>query len=142
MSDLARKPKVLILASEACAYPGANAVGQAHQAYPDQTYILRVPSPALFPPRFYLDCLDQGFAGIIIMSCGVECPYEGAYQVLAQRVDQAYQMMKERGLDLRRLRLTAICTVCNRAFLNEVNQMTRLAEEIGPARDAETANAA
>ncbi|MCA1989920.1 MAG: hydrogenase iron-sulfur subunit [Desulfarculus sp.] len=142
MSDLARKPKVLILASEACAYPGANAVGQAHQAYPDQTYILRVPSPALFPPRFYLDCLDQGFAGIIIMSCGVECPYEGAYQVLAQRVDQAYQMMKERGLDLRRLRLTAICTVCNRAFLNEVNQMTRLAEEIGLARDAETAHAA
>jgi coenzyme F420-reducing hydrogenase delta subunit len=142
MSDTARKPKVLILASEACAYPGANAVGQAHQAYPDQTYILRVPSPALFPPRFYLECLDQGFAGIIVMSCGVECPYEGAYQVLAHRVDLAYQLMKERGLDLRRLRLTAICTVCNRSFLNEVNQMTRLVEEIGPARDAETANAA
>lgn len=142
MSDTTRKPKVLILASEACAYPGANAVGQAHQAYPDQTYILRVPSPALFPPRFYLDCLDQGFAGIIVMSCGVECPYEGAYQVLAQRVDQAYQLMKARGLDLRRLRLTAICTVCNRSFLNEVNQMTRLVEEIGPVRDAETADAA
>ena len=142
MHATAQQPKVLILASEACAYPGANAVGQAHQAYSDHAYILRVPSPALFPPQFYLDCLDQGFAGIIIMSCGVECPYEGAYQVLAQRVDQAYQLMKARGLDLRRLRLTAICTVCNRAFLNEVNQMTRLADEIGPARDAETAQAA
>ncbi|MFH1060075.1 MAG: hydrogenase iron-sulfur subunit [Pseudomonadota bacterium] len=142
MSATATKPPVLILASEACAYPGANSVGQAHQAYADNTYIMRVPSPAVFPPRFYLDCLDQGFAGIIIMSCGVECPYEGAYPALARRVDEAFQLMKARGLDLRRLRLTAICTVCNRSFLNEVKQMTGLTAELGPAQDNETVRAA
>jgi F420-non-reducing hydrogenase iron-sulfur subunit len=40
--------------------------------------------------------------------------------------------MKERNLDIRRLRLTAICTVCNRPFLKEVNDMNALIEEIGP----------
>jgi coenzyme F420-reducing hydrogenase delta subunit len=66
------------------------------------------------------------------MSCGVECPYPGAYQALARRVDRVYGLMKERGLDIRRLRLTAICTVCTRAFLNEVRQMNDLVAALGP----------
>ena len=126
------KGKILILATETCAYPGANSVGQAHSSYPTNTYILRVRSPVLFPEYFYLDCFKKGISGIIIMSCGEECPYEGAYHALAKRIDRVYKMMKERNLDVRRLRLTAICTVCNRPFLKEVNDMNALIEEIGP----------
>ena len=124
--------KILILATETCAYPGANAVGQAHITYPANTYILRVRAPVLFPEKFYLDCFDKGIGGIIIMSCGEECPYEGGYHALASRIDRVYKMMKERGLDLRRLRLTAICTVCTRAFINEVNNMNKVMGELGP----------
>ena len=124
--------KILILATESCAYPGADAVGQAHMSYPANTYILRVRAPVLFPERFYLDCFDKGIGGIIIMSCGVECPYEGAYQALAQRIDKVFALMKARGLDIRRLRLTSICTVCTRAFIKEVKQMNELLAELGP----------
>jgi F420-non-reducing hydrogenase iron-sulfur subunit len=124
--------KILILAEESCAYPGADAVGQGHQSYPANTYILRVRAAVLFPEQFYLDCFVKGIAGIIIMSCGVESPYEGAYEALAKRVDHIYELMKARGLDIRRLRLTAICTVCTRAFLNEVRQMNDLISELGP----------
>ncbi len=122
--------KILILATENCAYPGANSVGQAHSTYPANTYILRVRSPVLFPERFYLDCFDKGIGGIIIMSCGAECPYHGAYTALAKRIDRVYKIMKERNIDIRRLRLTAICTVCNRAFLNEVGQMNSVIREL------------
>lgn len=124
--------KILILATEACAYPGADAVGQAHSSYPANTYILKVRAPVMFPERFYLDCFEKGIWGIIIMSCGVECPFEGAYEALAKRIDRVYQLMKARGLDIRRLRLTSICTVCVRAFLNEVNQMAAILQELGP----------
>lgn len=124
--------KILILATESCAYPGADAVGQGHQSYPANTYILRVRAPVLFPEHFYLDCFDKGVAGIIIMSCGVECPYEGAYEVLAKRIDRVYQLMKERGLSTSRLRLTAICTVCNRTLVKEVNLMKQVVAELGP----------
>ena len=129
--------KILILATETCAYPGANSVGQTHSIYPANTYILRVRSPVLFPEQFYLDCFKKGISGIIIMSCGEECPYEGAYHALAKRLDRVYKMMKERNLDIRRLRLTSICTVCNRPFLKEVNNMSALIEEIGPPEDQE-----
>ncbi|ROQ89817.1 hydrogenase iron-sulfur subunit [Desulfosoma caldarium] len=124
--------KILILATESCAYPGADAVGQAHMNYPPNTYIIKVKAPVMFPESFYLKCFDKGIAGILIMSCGVECPYEGAYEALAKRIDRVYQLMKERGLDIRRLRLTSICTVCTRAFLNEVQQMNDLVRELGP----------
>jgi coenzyme F420-reducing hydrogenase delta subunit len=126
-----RPQKILILATESCAYPGANAVGQAHAAYPANTYILRVRAPVMFPERFYLDCFDKGIGGIIIMSCGVECPYEGAYEALARRIDRVFTLMKQKGLDIRRLRLTSICTVCTRAFLKEVQQMNELLAELG-----------
>ena len=128
----ANDAKILILATETCAYPGANSVGQAHSSYPPNTYIFRVRSPVLFPEKFYLDCFEKGISGIIIMSCGEECPYDGAYKALAKRIDTVYKLMKERGLDIRRLRLTAICTVCIRAFLKEVNQMSELVQELGP----------
>ena len=71
------------------------------------------------------------------MSCGTECPYEGAYQALAKRIDRVYALMKAQDLDIRRLRLTAICTVCNRAFLKEVNEMNGLVQELGPPQSSE-----
>jgi coenzyme F420-reducing hydrogenase delta subunit len=131
--------KILILATESCAYPGANSVGQAHSSYPANSFILRVRAPVLFPERFFLDCFRKGIGGIIIMSCGEECPYEGAYHAMAKRLDRVYPLMKQHNLDVRRLRLTAICTVCNRAFLKEVNDMNNLIRELGPPEYREAA---
>jgi len=131
MASQVQEEKILILATESCAYPGADSVGQAHSSYPANTYILRVRAPVMFPEQFYLDCFKKGISGIIIMSCGVECPYEGAYNALAKRIDNVYQIMKKHELDIRRLRLTAICTVCNRAFLKEVNLMNDIVQELG-----------
>ena len=132
MATDANEGKILILATESCAYPGANSVGQAHSSYPANTYIMRVRAPVLFPEHFYMDCFKKGISGIIIMSCGEECPYEGAYHAFAKRIDNVFQLMKAQDIDLRRLRLTAICTVCNRPFLKEVNDMNALIKELGP----------
>ena len=132
MATDANEGKILILATESCAYPGANSVGQAHSSYPANTFIMRVRAPVLFPKHFYMDCFRKGIHGIIVMSCGEECPYEGAYHAFAKRIDNVFQLMKAQDIDLRRLRLTAICTVCNRPFLKEVNDMNALIKELGP----------
>ena len=42
-------PRILVLATEACAYPGADYVGQTHTEYPASVFILRIPAPALLP---------------------------------------------------------------------------------------------
>ena len=121
--ELRATPKILILATSECAYPGADNVGQIHQEYPANTYILKVPDPAMFPESFYLRCYRKGIAGIIVMSCGHECPYPGAYQALSARIARTHKLMAEQGIDTKRLRLCAVCTVCSKAFLKEVQQM-------------------
>ena len=73
---------------------------------------------------------------IIVMSCGHECPYEGAYDRLAIRISRTHKDMKERGMDPKRLRLCAICTVCSRSFLKEVTQMH---EYLGQSMEAAAA---
>jgi len=118
--------RILILASAACAYPGADAVGQAHLSYPANTFVLRVPSPVVFPESFYYDSFEKGIGGIIVMSCGVECPYEGAYEKLAARIDRVSLGLKEQGINPRRLKLTSICTVCTKSFLKEVADMNSI----------------
>ncbi len=123
VTELEKKPKILILATETCAYPGADNVGQVHAEYPTNAYVVRVPAPVMFPEQFYLRCFEKGIAGIIVMSCGHECPYEGAYDRFAARIGRVHALMKERGLDTKRLRLCAICTVCSSAFVKEVKQM-------------------
>ncbi len=125
--------KVLVLATITCAYPGADTVGQAHIDYPSNIHVLRVPAPVLFPEDFYLRCFEKGIGGIIVMACGTDCPYEGAYQRLATRIDGLYHTLQERGIDPRRLRLTAICTVCSGAFLKEVNAMNDLLHQMRSA---------
>ena len=57
-------PKIMVLATEKCAYPGADAVGKAHQEYPANVSILRVLSPVFFPEDFYLKSYAAGIDGI------------------------------------------------------------------------------
>ena len=133
-TDVATRPatnRILVLATISCAYPGADTVGQAHTDYPDNVFVMRVPAPVLFPSDFYIRCFEKGIGGIIIMACGTDCPYEGAYQKLAARIDGLYRPLQERGIDPRRIRLTSICTVCSGAFLKEVNNMNNLLQQLG-----------
>ncbi len=124
--DHSSPPKILILATTSCAYPGADATGQAHLSYPTNTFIMNVPSPAILPEQFYFDCYDRGIGGIIVMSCGVECPFEGAYEQLAARIDRVSLAMRERGIDQGRLKLCAICTVCTKSFVKAVSDMNEV----------------
>jgi F420-non-reducing hydrogenase iron-sulfur subunit len=130
-----QKPKILILATISGGYAGADAVGQLHTDYPSNTYILPVLCPSMFPPKFYIDSFEKGVDGIIVMYSGTDSPYKGGPERAAQLINQTYPMMKERGIDTRRLKLAAICTVCTKPFLKEVKAMDELLQGIGPVRN-------
>jgi len=130
----ARPPTVLVLASLSGGYAGADAVGQLHTDYPANTVILPVRSPAMFPAGFYLRAFERGIDAILIMYSGTDSPFKGDSERTAEIVNEAYPLIKARGIDTRRLRLVAICTVCTKPFLKEVNQMVELLQAIGPVR--------
>jgi coenzyme F420-reducing hydrogenase delta subunit len=128
MSD--KFPNILLITTMVSSYPGANTVGQARLQYSPGTTIIRVPDPVMFPESFYLRCFEKGIDGIIIMSSGSDCPYEGAYKRLSGRIDRVFSIMKERGMDTGRLKLTTICTVCKAAFLKEIQEMESRLQKI------------
>jgi len=115
--------KILIITTNVSSYPGANTVGQARLQYSPGTSIIRVPDPVVFPENFYIRSFEKGIDGIIVMSSGSDCPYEGAYKRLSQRIGRVYAQMNEKGIDSSRLKLTTICTVCKAAFLKEIKEM-------------------
>ncbi|MBN1451723.1 MAG: hydrogenase iron-sulfur subunit [Anaerolineales bacterium] len=126
-----QQPKILILATLAGGYAGADSTGQSHLDYPANTYILPVMCPCMFPPEFFVRAFERGIDGIIVMYSGTDSPYKVEADGAAKLINDAYALMKERGIDIRRLRLAAICTVCVKPFLKEVNQMNELLQGIG-----------
>jgi len=106
-TPVTQKPKILILATISGGYAGANAVGQLHSDYPANTYILPVLCPSMFPPEFYLDSFKKGIDGIIVMYSGTDSPYKGGPERVAQLINQTYPLMKEQGIDTRRLYFTS-----------------------------------
>lgn len=129
------KPKILILATLSGGYAGADAVGQLHTDYATNTYILPVLCPSMFPPEFYLRSYEQGIDGIIVMYSGTDSPYKGGPERTAVLINQTYPLMKERGIDTRRMKLAAICTVCTKPFQKEIRLMNEVLEEIGYVKD-------
>ena len=129
---LTRPTRMLIIATLLCSYPGIDATGQAHMEYPPNTYVIPTPDPVMFPESFYLYCFERGVDAILIASCGTDSPYKGSFDQLARQVAHTYELMKARGIDIRRLKLTAICSVCTKAFIKEVADMEKVLGELGP----------
>ena len=136
-SRVRNKPKVLILATLSGGYAGANSVGQIHASYAPNTYVLPVVSPSMFPESFYLRAFERGIDAILVMYSGTDSPFKGDSEHTAQIINRVYPLMTARGIDTRRLRLVAICTVCTAAFQREIRQMNEVLAEIGPVRAAE-----
>jgi F420-non-reducing hydrogenase iron-sulfur subunit len=126
--------RILILATSSGGYAGANSVGQIHASYASNTYILPVASPAMFPEDFYLRAFERGIDAILVMYSGTDSPFKGDSDRTAHIINGVYPLMTGRGIDTRRLRLVAICTVCTAAFQREIRLMNEVLAEIGPVR--------
>jgi len=125
---------ILVLASLSGGYVGADSVGQLHTSYPTNVYVLPIVSGSMFSEDFYLSTFQKGIDAIIVMYSGTDCPYRGAASRAAEIVNRTYTRMKAKGIDPRRLRLAAICTVCTKPFLKEVHGMQELLTEIGTVK--------
>ncbi len=107
-------------------YLAADALGQLHMEYSADVYIIKTLYPGILPAYFYLDSFQKGIDGIIVAAAGADCPIEDSYKQLSENIKQAHATMTEKTMNVKRLRLTAICSVCTNALLKEINQMSEL----------------
>ena len=116
--------KILLVTMARSSYLAADALGQLHLEYPAGVYIIKTLYPGVLPSYFYVESLLKGIDGIIIAAAGADCPIEASYKRLSANVKHAHDVMTQKEINVKRLRLTAICSVCTTALLKEINQMS------------------
>jgi coenzyme F420-reducing hydrogenase delta subunit len=117
------KPKILLVTMSRSSYLATDTLGQMHLEYPSGVYVLKTLYPGILPEYFYIDSLKKGIDGIIIAASGADCPIEESYKQLSLTVKKTYEELTKLNINVKRLRLTAICSVCTSALLKEINNM-------------------
>ena len=135
MAVLEFVPKILVISTNMISDPGIDAAGLAHMEYPPASRIIRVPCSSMVRPEFILHAFKSGFDGVFIAADGGDCPYlRDCPDRTARRVQRAYELMKENGIEQSRLRMSGICSVCSDAFARGVRSVSETARKLGPAR--------
>ncbi len=89
--------------------------------YPPSTTIIRLPCSSMIRPEWIVLALKSGYDGIFVAADGTDCPYlPDCTDRTAARVDAAQKMAEKEGLDPRRIKMAAICSVCAEPFVNHM----------------------
>ena len=128
-------PKVLVLSTNSISDPGIDFAGLGHVEYPSSSRILRFPCSSMIRPEFIIEAFRDGFDAVFVAADGGDCPYlRDCSERTARRVQRAYELMKEKGIEQSRLRMAGICSVCSDAFARGVRGMYETARKLGPVK--------
>ena len=126
-----REPRVLVWSTNAISDPGIDLAGSSHMHYSPDVVVISLPCTSGIKPSWILYALSQGFDGVFIASDGDECGYlPDCSERSARIVSRAQALLSERGIDGRRLKLAAICSVCAEPFTRQVRDLTRALAEL------------
>ncbi len=116
-------PKVLVFSTNAISDPGIDLAGGAHLHYSPAVQVIPVPCSSGIKPAWILHALERGFDGVFIAACGSDCAYlPDCTARTGAIVRKAQEIMKSRGIDPKRLKMSGICSVCADNFVSHMNQ--------------------
>ena len=119
-------PRILVFSTHTISDPGIDLAGSQHLHYSPGVRVISVPCTSGIRPRWILHALEAGFDGVFIAADGDECAYlRDCSKRSSAIVGEAQQLMRGRGIDPRRVRMAAICSVCAEPFVNHMKQFGR-----------------
>ncbi|MEZ5118133.1 MAG: hydrogenase iron-sulfur subunit [Candidatus Nanopelagicales bacterium] len=142
MSDPVRdpvgtQPRILVFSTITISDPGIDLAGSRHLDYPSTVQTLAVPCSSGIKPSWLVHAFERGFDGVFIASDGEECSYRGdCAERTAALVTQAQDLMRERGLDPRRLKMAAVCSVCAEPFVAYMREFSEALQQLSPVTPA------
>lgn len=125
-------PRVLVFSTNLISDPGIDLAGSSHLHYDPGVVVLSVPCTSGIKPAWILHALREGFNGVFIAADGDECGYLADCSARAARlVAAAEELLATEGIDGRRLKMAAICSVCAEPFARQVRAFCDSLEELG-----------
>ena len=78
-----------------------------------------------------LVALQSGFDGVFITADGGDCPYtEECPEKTSERIHEAVELLESHNIDVNRLKMAAICSVCVEPFLNHVKTFSEKLKQL------------
>jgi coenzyme F420-reducing hydrogenase delta subunit len=117
--------RVLVFSTNGISDPGIDLAGSLHMHYSPEVVVISLPCTSAVRPSWILFALEQGFDGVFIASDGEECAYlSDCAKRSAQIMYQALDLLTEHGIDDRRLKMAAICSVCAESFTRQIREFS------------------
>jgi len=126
------KPKIIVFCCNWCSYAGADLAGVSRLQMNPNFRIIRTMCSGRIEPEFILTAFKKGVDGVLITGCHPgDCHYiSGNYKTL-RRYNALKLLLKEMGVDDRRLKLEWISAGEGARFQEVVNNFIKSITELG-----------
>jgi len=127
------EPKIVGFLCHWCSYEGADSAGKAQKEYPASLRVVRVMCSGRIDPQFVIQTFQEGADGVLILGCHPgDCHYqEGNFNTL-KRYTVLKNMLKEFGIEEKRLRLDWVSASEGDKFVRIVSEMVHDVRKLGP----------
>ena len=127
------EPKIVGFLCNWCSYAGADLAGVSRMKMAPNVRPIRVMCSGRVDPSFILKAFASGADGILIGGCHPgDCHYsEGNYKTLRRSI-LLKKMLKDQGIDPRRVRLEWISASEGEKYARIVDEFVQTIKELGP----------
>lgn len=132
---MAFEPKIIGFLCNWCSYTGADLAGVSRIKSAPNVRVIRTMCSGRVDPAFILKAFQLGADGVIVMGCHLgDCHYqEGNYKTI-RRIPFLKRLVKDFGIDPKRLRLEWVSASEGDRFAAIVNEMTEEIRKLGPLK--------
>ena len=124
----AGRKKILVFSTSAISDPGIDMAGSAHMHYSTSVQVIPLPCSSGIKPAWIVHALEKGYDGVFIAACGGDCAYlSDCTARTSALLEKAQDMLRERNISPKRLKMAGICSVCADSF---VSHMRKFEEEL------------
>lgn len=138
MADTAKQfiPKILVFSSKKISDPAIDLAGLLKKHYPPSVYNISLPCTSGVKPRWIMHALKKGIDGVFIASDGTDCAYRSdCSDVTSVAIKEAQKEMEKLGINLARVKMAAICSVCADPFVGHMKSFIKTLTEIGSVKN-------
>ncbi len=124
----ADRKKILVFSTNAISDLGIDMAGSSHMHYSTSVQVIRLPCSSGIKPGWIVHALERGYDGVFIAACGGDCAYlSDCTSRTSALLGKAQEMLRERDISPKRLKMAGICSVCADSF---VSHMKKFEEEL------------
>lgn len=126
-------PTILAFCCNWCSYAGADLAGVSRLQMPPNVHVIRVMCSASVKPEYVLKAISQGVDGVLVLGCHIgDCHYMTGNHRTAKRIPIVQKVLKEVGIDERRLRLDWVSASEGEKFQKVVVEFVDEVTKLGP----------